>query len=173
MDATTEQPEAASTDAPEAQEPTTKEPPTKPIDIVDAEVVDEGTYQVLDELKLCFLHIHVGLSTRKRAVIDKFISNFNAFLTDYQRGTSPLPVDTEAPVEVEKVIHRWPSRRTSLGVTIHTTDFLTEEQCKSFDEALYASFQAQPLVAWGRWHEGGMSLEMGIVTIPVDDAAKE
>ena len=41
MDATTEQPEAASTDAPEAQEPTAKEPPTKPIDIVDAEVVED------------------------------------------------------------------------------------------------------------------------------------
>ena len=165
MDATTEQTDAVSTDAPEAQEPIAPETPTDPAEPTE-------TYEVLDQLNICFLHIHAGLSTRNKKKVAAFIDDFKVFLADLQRGANPLPVEPEAPVTAEVVSERWPSRFTSLALTVHTTDRLTKEQHEAFDEALYNAFKSNPLVKQGGWHEEGLHFEMGIVTVSNADATE-
>lgn len=164
MDATTEKPDAASTEAPEAEEHATTDTPTEP-DAAPSDADDRG-YQILDQLKICYVHIHAGLRTRNKKEVAQFLKDFDVFLANYQRGTTALPIDDDCKVEVDQRIHRWPSRRTTLGMSIHMTDFLTDEQCEAFDEALYDMLKSQPLAAWGRWHEGGFNLEMGVMFMP-------
>lgn len=147
MDAKTEKSDAASIETPED---------------------DEENYRVLNQQKISFLHIHVGLSTRKPAIINKFISDFNVFLTECQHGAIPLQINGGTDIEIERRTERWPARQTSLGLMIHTTDFLSEEQSQAFDEALCEMLNFQPIVVWGRWHEGGVRPEMSTITIPVE-----
>ena len=116
--------------------------------------------------------IHAGLSTRNKKKVAAFIDDFKVFLDGLQRGANPLPVEPEAPVTAEVVSERWPSRFTSLAVTVHTTDRLTKEQHEAFDEALYNAFKSNPLVKQGGWHEEGLHFEMGIVTVSNADATE-